>query len=35
MLSISQENQANIIKAFNSTLRYLVDLLIIDNEYFE
>ena len=29
------ENQANIIESFNSTSRYLDDLLNIDNEYFE
>ena len=28
-------NQADIIEAFNSTLRYLDDLLNIDNIYFE
>ena len=35
MKSLSQENQADIIKAFNSTSRYLDDLLNIDNIYFE
>ena len=35
MKSISRENQADIIKAFNSTSRYLDDLLNIDNIYFE
>ena len=29
------ENQAEIIEAFNSTSRYLDDLLNIDNIYFE
>ena len=33
--SISRENQADIIEAFNSTLRYLDDLLNIDNIYFD
>ena len=32
---LSSENQADIIKAFNSTSRYLDDLLNIDNPYFE
>ena len=35
MKSLSRENQADIIEAFNSTLRYLDDLLSIDNIYFE
>ena len=35
MLSLSDNNQADIIEAFNSTSRYLDDLLIIDNPYFE
>ena len=35
MLSLSPENQADIIEAFNSTSRYLDDLLNIDNIYFE
>ena len=35
MLSLSDNNQADIIKAFNSTSRYLDDLLNIDNSYFE
>ena len=34
-LSLSRENQADIIAAFNSTLRYLEDLLNIDNVYFD
>ena len=29
------DNQADVIKAFNSTSRYLDDLLYIDNTYFE
>ena len=35
MLSLSDNNQADIIEAFNSTSRYLDDLLNIDNLYFE
>ena len=35
MKSLSRENQADIIEAFNSTLRYLDDLLNIDNIYFD
>ena len=35
MKSLSRENQADIIEAFNSTLRYLDDLLHIDNIYFD
>ena len=35
MKSLSRENQADIIEAFNSTFRYLDDLLNIDNIYFE
>ena len=35
MTSRSADNQANIIEAFNSTSRYLDDVLIIDNPYFE
>ena len=35
MESLSPENQADIIEAFNSTSRYLDDLLNIDNIYFE
>ena len=33
--SLSNNNQADIIEAFNSTSRYLDDLLNIDNPYFE
>ena len=33
--SLSRENQADIIEASNSTLRYLDDLLNIDNIYFD
>ena len=35
MLSLSGNNQTDIIEAFNSTSRYLDDLLNIDNHYFE
>ena len=35
MKSLSRENQADIIEAFNSTLRYLDNLLNIDNIYFD
>ena len=35
MLSLSDKNQTDIIEAFNSTSRYLDDLLNIDNPYFE
>ena len=35
MKSLSRENQADIIKAFDSTSRYLDDLLNIDNIYFD
>ena len=35
MLSLSDNNQTDIIEAFSSTSRYLDDLLNIDNPYFE
>ena len=35
MLSLSDYNQTDIIEAFNSTFRYLDDLLNIDNPYFD
>ena len=35
MLSLSDNNQADIIEAFNSTSRNLDDLLNVDNSYFE
>ena len=35
MLSLSDNNQTDIIEAFNSTSGYLDDLLNIDNPYFE
>ena len=33
--NLSSDNQADVIKAFNLTSRYLDDLLNIDNSYFE
>ena len=35
MKDLSSDDQADVIKAFNSTSRYLDDLLNIDNPYFE
>ena len=35
MMSLSVENQSESIEAFNSTSRYLDDLLNIDNTYFD
>ena len=35
MLSLSDNTQSDIIEAFNSTSRYLDDLLNIDNPYFK
>ena len=35
MLSLSDNNQPDIIEAFNSTSRYFDDLLNIDDPYFE
>ena len=35
MLSLSDNNQTDIIQAFHFTYRYLDDLLNIDNPYFE
>ena len=35
MTSLSKDSQADIIKAFKSTSRYLDDLLSIDNPYFK
>ena len=35
MKNLSSDNHADVIKAFNSTSRYLDDLLNIDNPYFE
>ena len=34
MLSLSEDNQSDVIEAFNSTSRYLDDLLNIDNNFF-
>ena len=34
-MSLSDNNQADVAEAFNSTSRYLDDLLTIDNSYFE
>ena len=33
MLSVSNDNQSEVIEAFNSTSRYLDDLLHIDNNF--
>ena len=33
--ALNHDNQADVIEAFNSTSRYLDDLLNIDNPYFE
>ena len=35
MLSLSDANQSEVIEAFNSTSRYLDDLLNIDNNFFD
>ena len=35
MKILSSDNQADVIKAFNLTSRYLDDLLNIDNRYFD
>ena len=35
MDSLNHDNQADVIEAFNSTSRYLGDILNIDNPYFE
>ena len=35
MKNLSSDNQADVIKAFNLTSRYLDDLINIDNPYFE
>ena len=35
MLSLSEDNQSDVIEAFNSTSRYLDDLLNIDNYFFD
>ena len=33
MLSLSDNNQADVVEAFNSTSRYLDDMLDIENPY--
>ena len=35
MLFVSDNNQAGVVEACDSTFRYLDDLLNIDNPYFE
>ena len=35
MLSLSDNDQADVVEVFNTTSRYLDDLLNIDNPYFE
>ena len=35
MLSLSDDNQSELIEAFNSSSRYLDDLLNIDNNFFD
>ena len=35
MLSLSEDNQSDVIEAFNSTSRYLDGLLNIDNNFFD
>ena len=35
MLSLSDNNPADVVEAFNSTARYLDDVLNIDNPYFK
>ena len=35
MLSLSEDNQSDVIEAFNSTSRYLDDLLNIDNDFLD
>ena len=35
MLSLSEDNQSDVMEAFNSTSRYLDDLLNIDNNFFD
>ena len=35
MLSLSEDNQSDVIEAFNSTSSYLDDLLNIDNNFFD
>ena len=35
MLSLSEDNQSDVIEAFNSTSRHLDDLLNVDNNFFD
>ena len=35
MLSLSEDNQSDVIEAFNSTSRYLDDLFNIDNNFYD
>ena len=35
MLSLSEDNQSDVIEAFSSTSRYLDDLLNIDSNFFD
>ena len=35
MLSLSEDNQLDVIEAFNSASQYLDDLLNIDNNFFD
>ena len=35
MLSFTDDNQSEVVEAFNSTSRYLGDLLNIDNNFFD
>ena len=35
MLSFSEDNQSDVIEAFNSTSRYLDDIINIDNNLFD
>ena len=35
MLSLLDDNQSEVVEDFNSTSRYLVDLLNIDNNFFD
>ena len=35
MLSLSDDNQSEVVEAFNSTSRYLDDLLNTDNNFFD
>ena len=35
MLSLLEDNQSDVIEAFNSTSRYLDDLLNINNDFFD